>query len=164
MATVTATKSTSKYSFAERFGLVHLRGGSVSIPAALDRYEGELGLSIGESWFISKILHQKWTAAIPYVSLKKLATATRRPPKTLHRIKDSLVAKGYLVIQQRRDPKRGKMCSGYDFSPLFKILQEKLERDGVGEDNPIDALAEEHEPPTPPSVQKRDGVPPHVSN
>src|SRR5690349_5238975 len=63
-------------SFAHRFGPTLLQGGITPIPSALYRYQGALGLTAQEVWFISYILMYRWDDALPYPSLIRMAADT----------------------------------------------------------------------------------------
>src|SRR3712207_5583662 len=113
--------------FLARYGATILRGGIAAIPAALYRYQGELGLSLHQVWFISSILSHKWDADLPHPSLKRMAAQTRVGEKYLHQYKNELIKAGWLTIIQRQNWQGGQDTNFYDFSALFRRLEELLE-------------------------------------
>src|SRR5690349_14494695 len=64
--------SDPRYQFLARFGAVVLSGGIAAIPMALYHYQAELGLTPQEVWFVGYILAHRWTAALPYPSLRRM--------------------------------------------------------------------------------------------
>jgi hypothetical protein len=109
--------------FAQRFGPTLLQGGITPIPSTLYRYQGTLGLTAQEVWFIGYILMYKWDAALPYPSLIRMAEDTGMSRRNLQRIKDSLVAKGALVLIPRHTAEGRQDSNAYDFRPLFARLE-----------------------------------------
>ena len=109
-----------------RFGEVIARNGIASIPDAIFSFQKELGLSVGECWFVAQILRFKWTTELPRPSLRKMAAYTGVSERTLHNYKNSLIEKGYLILQNRLDRTGRKDTNYYDFSPLFDAIIELL--------------------------------------
>ena len=115
--------------FLARYGATILRGGIAAIPAALYRYQGELGLKPQQVWFISAILAHKWDEDMPKPSLKKMAPRAGVSERHLHNLTDEIVALGYLDVVNRHNPRGGQQANYYDFSGLFGALEELLRRD-----------------------------------
>ncbi|WP_246110704.1 helix-turn-helix domain-containing protein [Thermosediminibacter litoriperuensis] len=127
-----------------RFGEIIARNGIASIPDAIFSFQKELGLSVGECWFVAQILRFKWTTELPRPSLRKMASYTGVSERTLHNYKNSLVEKGYLILQNRLDRTGRKDTNYYDFSPLFDAIIELLNsKDNTA--NPIEEGTEELE-------------------
>src|SRR5215212_6070065 len=101
MTRSTPTDPRRGYSFTARFGATILRGGIAPVPTTLYYYQGELGLSAQEVWFVSYILAHKWDEDLPYPSLAKMAERTGISVRKLHRIKEAIVAKDYLKLVPR---------------------------------------------------------------
>lgn len=120
-----------KSAFLSRYGATILRGGIATIPTALFTYGAILDLSPQETWFISYILAHKWDEDLPYPSLRKMAERTGLSVRQLHRIKDSIIDKGYLALVPRhRASDGGQDSNAYDFSGLFARLEELLRSEG----------------------------------
>ena len=77
-------------SFAARFGRVILQHGIAAIPSALYHYQGQLGLSAQQVWFVSYMLSHKWDEDLPYPSLKKMAKCSHLSLSQVQRIKNTL--------------------------------------------------------------------------
>lgn len=118
-----------RYRFLARFGSVILSGGIAAIPRALYYYQAELGLLPQEVWFVGYILAHRWTAELPYPSLRKMARRTGVTYQMLHRYKNSLIAKKYLQVLPRSRQNGGRSTNSYDFSSLFQAIEELLLRD-----------------------------------
>ncbi len=116
-------------SFAARFGRVILRHGIAAIPSALYHYQGKLGLSAQQVWFISYILSHKWDADLPYPSLHNMARCTAMTYRNLLRIKDGLCKRGYLKVYPRYAEGKGRDTNFYDFADLFNRLEELITAD-----------------------------------
>ena len=129
---------TAGRSFLARYGATILGGGIAAIPAALFRYQGELGLSAQEIWFIGYILACKWTTDLPHPSLRQMAERSGYTEQQIHRIKNALLDKGVLVLIPRRNALGGLVANAYDFGSLFGRLETLLRRDGVGGDDDFD--------------------------
>ena len=127
-----------------RFGEIIARNGIASIPDAIFSFQKELGLSVGECWFVAQILRFKWTTELPRPSLRKMAAYTGVSERTLHNYKNSLVGKGYLVLHNRTDKTGRKDTNYYDFSPLFEVIIELLNGNYTSV-NPIEEEDEELE-------------------
>jgi hypothetical protein len=142
-----------RYRFLSRFGSVILSGGIAAIPKALYMYSAELGLVPQEVWFVGYILAHRWTAELPFPSLRKMSVHTGVSPQMLHRYKNSLVEKGYLEVIPRTRPSGGRTSSHYDFSGLFERLEVLLLRDNGGRPEDLDDDGDEEggqSPLTPP--------------
>ena len=115
-------------SFAARFGRVILQHGIATLPSALYHFQGELGLSAQQVWFVSYILSHKWRADLPYPSLKKMAERTGLSLRQLQRIKAGLVEQGYLLVGTQFEAHGGQEANTYDFAGLFAALEALLAR------------------------------------
>jgi hypothetical protein len=135
--------SDHRYQFLARFGAVILSGGIAAIPKALYMYSAELRLIPQEVWFVGYILAHRWTAELPFPSLRKMSAHTGVSPQMLHRYKNSLVEKGYLEIIPRTRPSGGRSSNYYDFSGLFARLEELLTRDNGGRAEDLEGDDEE---------------------
>lgn len=78
----------SNKKFIARFGEVILRNGIASIPNAIFSFQKDLGLKVGETWFIAQILRFKWSTELPRPSLRKMAAYTGVSTRTLHNYKN----------------------------------------------------------------------------
>lgn len=131
--------SDPRYQFLARFGAVILSGGIAAVPRALYYYQAELGLLPQEVWFVGYILAHRWTADLPYPSLRKMARRTGVTYQMLHRYKNSLIAKGYLEVIPRTRANGGRTTNSYDFSGLFQTLEILLRRDHGVMDESLEA-------------------------
>ncbi|MBE3592211.1 MAG: hypothetical protein IMW84_04900 [Thermoanaerobacter sp.] len=113
--------------FTARFGEVIVRSGIAGIPDAVFSFQKELGLSVGECWFIAQILRFKWTTELPRPSLRKMAEYTGVSERTLHNYKNSLIEKGYLRVISRTNERGGQIANYYDFTGLFEKIISLLE-------------------------------------
>src|SRR4029079_9729555 len=86
-----------------QYGALILRDGIAAIPSALFHHQGALDLAAQEVWFVSYILAHKWDAALPYPSLKKMATQSGVDRKWLKELRARLVAKELLRVEERFD-------------------------------------------------------------
>lgn len=118
-----------RYRFLARFGATILSGGIAAIPMALYHYQAELGLVPQEVWFVGYILAHRWTDALPFPSLRRMSRRTGVSTQMLHRYKQSLIEKGYLTTIPRHRPSGGRTSNYYDFTGLFKALEEHLMHD-----------------------------------
>ena len=141
-------------SFLARYGATVLRGGIAAFPAAIFRYQAELALSPQEVWFLAYILAHKWGTSLPRPSLRRMAERTGYSEQQLHRIKNSLIHKGYLTVVARHGVDGGQAPNGYDFGELFGRLEALLIRDGLDGDESGD---DDDPPPAPP--RSRSAVP-----
>ncbi|MCA9864030.1 MAG: hypothetical protein KC432_13450, partial [Thermomicrobiales bacterium] len=116
-------------SFLARYGATILRGGIAAIPAALFRFQAELGLKPQQVWFISAILSHKWDANMPHPSLKRMSEQTGVSRRQLHNYQRQLVELGLLDIVNRQTAAGGKDTNYYDFSALFEQLEDRLAHD-----------------------------------
>lgn len=98
-------------------------------PKAIYDYQLELWISANEVWFIMYILSFKWSNSLPYPSISKMVEKSWVWKTTIHRYKDSLINKGYLQIISRKDWSWWLLANAYDFSNLFKKLEELIIRD-----------------------------------
>jgi hypothetical protein len=152
VAPASRSRSQPSHSFEERFGPTILQGGITPIPSSLYRYQGALGLTAQEVWFISYILMYKWDAALPYPSLIRMAEDTGMSRRNLQRIKDSLVTKGVLVLIPRHTVEGRQDSNAYNFSPLFAQLEDCIQEWGPkGEYRPRPAAEIEASHPVEPS-------------
>ena len=132
-------------SFAARFGRVILQDGIATIPSALLHYQGVLGLSAQQVWFVSYILAHKWDEDLPYPSLKAMSRRVGMSLSQVQRIKNSLCEAEMLKVYPRWTEKQGQATNSYDFSGLFDRLEEMIVRDApmpnairVEDENPPD--------------------------
>lgn len=132
MSARTREDSDYRYRFLSRFGSVILSGGIAAIPKSLYMYSAELGLIPQEVWFVGYILAHRWTAELPFPSLRKMSVHTGVSYQMLHRYKNSLIEKGYLETIPRTRPNGGRTSNYYDFSGLFEKLEMLLVRDNGG--------------------------------
>ncbi|ABY93712.1 MULTISPECIES: hypothetical protein [Thermoanaerobacter] len=128
--------------FTARFGEVIVRSGIASIPDAVFSFQKELGLSVGECWFVAQILRFKWTTELPRPSLRKMAEYTGVSERTLHNYKNSLIGKGYLRVISRTNERGGQIANYYDFTGLFEKIISLLE-EKEQETNPFEDAVEE---------------------
>ena len=135
--------SDARYRFLSRFGSVILSGGIAAIPKALCMYSAELGLVPQEVWFVGYILAHRWTAELPFPSLRKMSVHTGVSPQMLHRYKNSLIEKGYLETIPRTRPSGGRTSNYYDFTGLFQKLELLLIRDNGGRAEDLEGDEEE---------------------
>lgn len=139
-----------RYRFLARFGSVILSGGIAAVPRALYYYQAELGLLPQEVWFVGYILAHRWTAELPYPSLRKMARRTGVTYQMLHRYKNSLIAKEYLQILPRTRQNGGRTTNSYDFSGLFQAIESLLLRDRGEMDEALDEPEPEPDEPRTP--------------
>ena len=99
---------------------------------ALYHYQAALGLVPQEVWFVGYILAHRWTDALPFPSLRRMSRRTGVSTQMLHRYKQSLIEKDYLVTIPRHRPSGGRTSNYYDFTGLFKALEEQLMQDRRG--------------------------------
>jgi hypothetical protein len=132
-----------------RFGETIARSGIASIPDAIFSFQKELGLSVGECWFVAQILRFKWTTELPRPSLRKMAAYTGVSERTLHNYKNSLIEKKYLTPHNRTDQTGRKDTNYYDFSPLFDAIVKLLDK----KDNKVNPIEEETE-----EIESEEGV------
>ena len=118
-----------RYRFLARFGATILSGGIAAIPMALYHYQAELSLVPQEVWFVGYILAHRWSDALPFPSLRRMSRRTGISTQMLHRYKQSLIEKGYLATIPRHRPSGGRTSNYYDFTGLFRALEELLQRD-----------------------------------
>ena len=116
-------------SFAARFGQVILSDGIAAIPSALFHYQRQLGLTAQQVWFISYILAHKWTSDLPYPSMNKMARCAGVTRRVLQYRCNELHNCGYLKIYPRRGEKNDQDTNAYDFSELFRHMEELLSED-----------------------------------
>ncbi|HEU5315227.1 MAG TPA: hypothetical protein VFX49_03915 [Chloroflexota bacterium] len=118
-----------RYRFLARFGATILSGGIAAIPMALYHYQAELSLVPQEVWFVGYILAHRWSDALPFPSLRRMSRRTGISTQMLHRYKQSLIEKGFLATIPRHRPSGGRTSNYYDFTGLFRALEELLHRD-----------------------------------
>lgn len=132
----------ARYRFLARFGATILSGGVAAIPMALYHYQAALRLVTQEVWFVGYILAHRWTAALPYPSLRRMSRCSGVITQMLHRYKQSLIHKGYLVIIPRHRASGGRTSNSYDFTNLFQALEQLLLDNAIelGEANVFEAV------------------------
>ncbi len=123
-------------SFAARFGRLILSDGIAAIPSALYHYQRKLELTAQQVWFISYILAHKWSSELPYPSMNKMARCAGVTRRVLQYRCNELHNCGYLQIYPRRGEKNDQDTNAYDFSELFRRMEELLSEDGQAE-NPV---------------------------
>lgn len=128
----------SNKKFIARFGEVIMRDGIASIPNAIFAFQKELGLNVGECWFVAQILRFKWSTELPRPSLRKMAEYTGVSARTLHNYKNSLIDKGFLEIVNRRDATGRKDTNYYDFTELFNKIVELIDKKEDYSENPLE--------------------------
>jgi hypothetical protein len=124
------TEPIADSSFVARFGRVVARAGVAAIPQALFTYQQALGLSAQQVWLIAYILCHRWSTALPFPSLKRMAERTGYSERQIHNVKEELVVRGYLTLVARHQANGGRAANGYDFGALFGALVEQLAADG----------------------------------
>src|SRR5436190_1690613 len=82
--------------FAARFGTAIAEYGLAAVPAALYHYQGKLGLSAQEVWFVSYVLSHKWGEDLPRPSLKQLQRCSGLSDRTVQRYRERLQESGFL--------------------------------------------------------------------
>jgi hypothetical protein len=133
----------SPTSWAGRYGQVILQAGVAAIPFALYRYQGKLGLSTAEVWFVSNVLADKWDANLPHPSLHEIEARSGASLSQLKRIRTELKNQRYLDVQARYDARTAaQQPSSYDFSGLFHEIELLL----VAENPALNAIAAEDTP------------------
>lgn len=110
-------------SFAARFGRVILQHGVAAIPSALYHFQGRLGLTAQQVWFVSYILAHKWAEALPHPSLNRMARCTGVERRVLQYRCAELTNIGLLKIQPRYGDKGDQDTNYFDFSGLFEQLE-----------------------------------------
>lgn len=113
-------------SFAARFGRVILQHGVAAIPSALYHFQGKLGLTAQQVWFVSYILAHKWTEALPHPSMNKMAQCTGVDRRILQYRCAELTNLGLLQIQPRYGERGDQDTNYFDFSGLFEQLESIL--------------------------------------
>ncbi len=132
----TSTAPVPGTSFAARFGQVILSDGIAAIPSALFHYQRKLELTAQQAWFVSYILAHKWNTELPYPSMNKMARCAGVTRRVLQYRCNELHNCGYLQIFPRHGEKNDQDTNAYDFSELFRRMEELLAEDGQA-DNPI---------------------------
>lgn len=130
-------ENNNPYEWQQRFWSVIIRRGVSPAPTALYEYQCELELTAQEVWFIMYILSFKWNDSLPYPSLEKMSKKSRISSPTLHSYKNSLIKKGYLEIVNRTNEYGWQTSNWYNFTKLFKKLEELIIRDDNGLNNDI---------------------------
>ena len=111
-------------SWAGRYGQIILQGGIAAIPFALYTYQGQLGLSAAEVWFVSTVLAEQWDATLPHPSLQVLELQSGASLSRLKRLRTELKNQHYLEVQARYDARTAaQQPSSYDFSGLFQQIE-----------------------------------------
>ncbi|HYP40803.1 MAG TPA: helix-turn-helix domain-containing protein [Chloroflexia bacterium] len=110
-------------SFAARFGRVILQHGVAAIPSALYHFQGKLGLTAQQVWFVSYILAHKWADALPHPSLNKMARCTGVDRRVLQYRCAELTNLGLMQIYPRYGEQGDQNTNYFDFSGLFEQLE-----------------------------------------
>ena len=110
-------------SFAGHYGEALLADGVASIPRALHFYQGRLGLSLQQVWFVLYVLAHKSDDGLPHPRLQELARQSGLGLRQIKNIKSSLVEAGMLEVMSRFTPEGGQDANSYDFAPLFAQLE-----------------------------------------
>lgn len=114
-------------SFVARYGRVIARYGVAAVPRALFTFSADLGMTPQQVWFIAYIFSYQWDTALPYPSIMRMAALTGYTPAYLHRLKASLVERGYLRLVHRTKSDGGQDSNAYDFSPLLEEIGRLLQ-------------------------------------
>jgi AraC-like DNA-binding protein len=123
---MSGAKTGNASSFAARFGRVILQHGVAAIPSALYHFQGRLGLTAQQVWFVSYILAHKWAEALPHPSMNKMAQCTGVDRRVLQYRCAELTNLGLLQIQPRYGERGDQDTNYFDFSGLFEQLEEIL--------------------------------------
>ena len=118
-------------SFAARYGRVIMRQGVAAVPRAVFTHQSELGLTPQQVWFITYIFSFRWTTALPYPSLVKMAEHTGYSRSQIHVIKAELESRGYLRTINRSGPEGGQDTNAYDFTGLLEAIRSILAPGGA---------------------------------
>jgi hypothetical protein len=110
-------------SFLARFGQLIVSHGIATVPSALFHYQGTLGLTAQEVWFISAVLAHKWTEELPHPNLSRMERETGIPERRLRRYKQRLCEAGFLHVYPRYDQSGRQDANYYDFGPLFEEIE-----------------------------------------
>lgn len=114
-------------SFQRKFGLKIAKAGVIVIPYVL-LYARKLGLKYSDFYFICYILSKKYDRNWPHFSMNKITRELGICQDTLHAIKNRLIKKGFLRIENRKDNPRGKGRNIYNLSGLFIILEMLIDK------------------------------------
>jgi DNA-binding MarR family transcriptional regulator len=109
--------------FEERFGILMRVHGITAIPAALWRYQGELGLTPAECWLLATLLSYQWQREAPYPSLRRIGRETGVSRQLLQHHLRALERKGYVKIERRQTPRGRDESSRYHLEGLFTALE-----------------------------------------
>ena len=129
-------RNSASSSFAARFGRAILKHGVAAIPSALYHFQGKLGLSAQQVWFISYILSHKWDEDLPYPSIAQMARCTGVSDRMLRYRCNELHHMSYLQIYPRYHEDGGQGANYYDFSNLLARLEEIISQEAP-RPNPI---------------------------
>ncbi|MGA7732494.1 MAG: hypothetical protein WCD37_14640 [Chloroflexia bacterium] len=110
-------------SFLARFGQLIVSHGIATVPSALFHYQGTLGLTAQEAWFISAVLAHKWTEELPHPNLSRMERETGIPERRLRRYKQRLCEVGFLHVYPRYEESGRQDSNYYDFGPLFEEIE-----------------------------------------
>jgi hypothetical protein len=110
-------------SFLARFGQLIVSHGIATVPSALFHYQGTLGLTAQEVWFISAVLAHKWTEELPHPNLSRMERETGIPERRLRRYKQRLCEAGFLHVYPRYDQSGRQDANYYDFGLLFEEIE-----------------------------------------
>ncbi len=136
-----APRNPAGSSFAARFGRAILKHGIAAIPSALFHFQGKLGLSAQQVWFVSYILSHKWDEELPYPSIAQMSRCTGVSDRMLRYRCNELHHLGYLQMYPRFLESGGQGSNYYDFGSIFARLEEIIAQ----------------EPPRPNAIRDGDG-------
>ncbi|MDA8219814.1 MAG: hypothetical protein M0Z94_19620 [Dehalococcoidales bacterium] len=123
------SRSRQEFSFDARYGRLIRKAGIGTIPFALFHYQAELDLTPQEVWLVGYVLSHRWTSELPFPALREMARRSGVTTKTLEKYKKGLEGKGYLEVVRRTRPDGGNTSIGWDFSPLFELIDRLITRD-----------------------------------
>lgn len=96
-------------------------GGFASYPWILDKYERALGLTVGETWLLKRMLAHAWTfAGCAFISLRKAARQSKPSYTSVYRWCKSLRDKGLIVPTEHKD--KGDRRVSYDVRMTYAAL------------------------------------------
>lgn len=125
-------KTDKRTSFKERFGENIARCGIAGIPLLLIENFKHLGMNHSEFHLACLILARRHSTKHPYFSLNKLSRSYRFSQDTLHRAKNGLIEKGYLIIFEKKENGRGYGRNYYNINGLLKALDD-IARENLSE-------------------------------
>jgi hypothetical protein len=113
-------------SFAGHYGQLILTNGIAPIPKALFLYQGALGLSPQQVWFISYVLSHKWDEELPHPRLQELARHATLGLRQIKKLKNSIMQAGLLEVTPRYGAVGEQDANSYDFGLLFDKLEKAI--------------------------------------